>query len=319
MKSKKTKSMITFLVMLFVAGMVACWLLTNNQINQINDIHQAGLSSEDDELPEDIRAEFDAIEERLGRHPERFVFHVIRKMAASMDEGDRRKTVARACARRFLSLKLKNDSIENIRDIVDYYIAYIYSIDDILRDAKVGDEERIDFFFSALATYRDYSCRSVPNEVQIKDFYAWNNWAVFVYAERGEMLYHLQNAMRLIYDKGLRNINTRYNGEVLQRFVDFYIGAVAMVKEKDEYQKQHIRPLPKDRLCWSIDMRYLQERRECEMPSVMSFGQHKIDLVKWVSGGREKIIADILEKDKKTKGTTPLRTGDVKIKVDGID
>ena len=133
------------------------------------------------------------------------------------------------------------------------------------------------------------------------------------------MLCHLQNAMRLIYDKGLRNINDRYNVEVLRRFVDFYIGAVAMVKERDEYQKKHIRPLPKDRLCWSIDLRYLHERRECEMPSVISFGRHKINLVKWKSGEKEKIIADILSKSKTAKGTTQLRTEDVEVKVDGID
>lgn len=316
MKSKKTTPIVVLFTVLLVAGMVVWWKTT---CSQAHDIPSVGLPSEYDELPENIKAEFDSIEERLGRHPERFVFYVIRKMAASMDEGDRRKSIARACARRFLSFKLKNDSTENMRDIVDYYVEYIYSIDDILRDAKVSDEERIEFFFSALATYRNYSCRPVPNEEQIKDFYEWNNWVVFVHAERGEMLCHLQNAMRLIYDKGLRNINDRYNVEVLRRFVDFYIGAVAMVKERDEYQKKHIRPLPKDRLCWSIDLRYLHERRECEMPSVISFGRHKINLVKWKSGEKEKIIADILSKSKTAKGTTQLRTEDVEVKVDGID
>ena len=133
------------------------------------------------------------------------------------------------------------------------------------------------------------------------------------------MLYHLQDAMRLIYEKGLRNIDPALNGEILRRFVDFYIETVKMVKSKDEYQRKHTRPRPRDRLCWSLNVMYLRERCDYEMPSVISFGDNKIDLVKWEAGGKDEIIAAILSKRKAAKGASRPRSDEVKIDVDEVD
>ena len=269
-----------------------------------------------DDLPEEIRAALNDFEAKMYSCSEYGPVYVgLLNGIKEINDTEKRRLVARICASLFLEFKLENDTVVKTRIIADRYARYILDFDRILRETNISDEFRIDFLFDALAVYREYCCKPIPNEEMIKDFREWNDWANAIYRARCDLLSNLKQIEHDMFGRCLHGIDVGKEGEVIWRLVDFHIATVRDVKEQDAFQRKHKRRPPKLLVSYPADY----ERLSRNLSPVIRIGDNEIDTRKWEAGGKEEIIADILAKEKKTKESPQRRPDEVEVQVDGLD
>lgn len=311
MKSKMFAASLASLA-LILAVCIFAYRQASNSSAKLASSAKVVVSEED--LPEGIRTVVGGIEGKQYSYSEYGASYMeLSNRIKGIVDVETKQAVALAYAKRFLAFRLENDTVEKVKVIASEYTRYVLDVDKILRDANVDGRIRSDFLFSALGRYREYCCRPIPDEGLINDFSEWNDWANAIYGARWDLL---DNLKKFEHDFNwiFRGLDDTIKGDSMRRIVDFHVATVKEVERMDAYQRKHKRRPPK-MLC-SYPVNYERTRN---ISSVIYIGDNEIDIKKWESGEKEKIIADILLKSKKAKGTTQLTTEDVEIKVDGID
>lgn len=239
-------------------------------------------------------------------------------IVSEITDPEEKASVARECARRFLTFRLDGRTQDEVLFLIGNYERYISDFDAILQRSGVSVVERTDFFFAALAVLREYCCRPIPDEGNITDWDVWRRWSGTTYEARSLLLEELVIMGRWPLFGLVEALGDRERQAVVVRFVEFYKDSIKEVEKMDAYQRKRLRPRPHSRMISSGSTSYRIPPR-VRTPMTIYIGDNEIDIKKWESGEKEKIIADILSKNKKVKGTPKLTTEDVEIKVDGID